>query len=340
MATMVRVDCEVCGYEGSYGSQAKAEAFFPKHSCERYLAGLAHAAQVAAAKEVERPVRDCEHKRVKHEHGTPTAYVLDRCRCVPCTTANTAREKRRELDRQRGTYDSGRVDARPVRDHIVALREAGYGLKQLAKVAKVSNATLGKIVYGDPSRKTPPRARVEKHVADRVLAVKPSLSTLGETTLVKSADTVARIQHLVCMGYSIGWLAGRSGMTNNSLFRMMDHDVCQAKTARTVRQLFLQFGDKPRLGDSRHEAAATTRAIRYAADRGWALIPLPNAPASVTEAPVEPETGLDWFMKQRQDRMHSGHLSTGIKKPGAPTRNPHQFAAHRSAASNLEGVSS
>ena len=31
--------------------------------------------------------RDCQCKRASHVHGTRTAYVVDKCRCRPCTDA-------------------------------------------------------------------------------------------------------------------------------------------------------------------------------------------------------------------------------------------------------------
>lgn len=35
----------------------------------------------------DRPTRDCQCKRANHQHGTRTAYVVDRCRCDPCREA-------------------------------------------------------------------------------------------------------------------------------------------------------------------------------------------------------------------------------------------------------------
>ena len=39
-----------------------------------------------------RVTRDCEHPGHPHRHGTRVAYVIDRCRCEPCTAANHHRK--------------------------------------------------------------------------------------------------------------------------------------------------------------------------------------------------------------------------------------------------------
>ena len=54
----------------------------------------------------DRPTRDCQCKRANHQHGTRTAYVVDRCRCDPCREAARiyeaqladAHERTRELE--------------------------------------------------------------------------------------------------------------------------------------------------------------------------------------------------------------------------------------------------
>jgi hypothetical protein len=245
--------------------------------------------------------RDCRCARANHQHGTPTAYVVDKCRCIPCTEANNWREQQRTAAKADGTYDAGRVDAGPVRDHILVLRKRGYGLKVIARLSKVSNATLGKIIYGDPSRNMPPRARVEKHVADRVLAVKPSLSTVGATVKVNAGPTKARVKTLACLGYSVGWQGRRLGRLHTNFSRLLDHDQCNAETARAVRDLYLLLWDKPRTASTGHEAAAITRTINRAREDGWEQLPPPHLPGS--EAPVNHDKSLNHFLQERMRRQ-------------------------------------
>lgn len=245
--------------------------------------------------------RDCQCARANHQHGTPTAYVVDKCRCTPCTKANNKREQDRAAAKAAGTYDAGRVDANPVREHIRALAERGYGLKVISRLSKVSNATLGKIIYGDPSRNMPPRARVEKHVAERVLAVKPSLSTVGATIKVKATPTQARVKSLACLGYSVGWQARRLGKWESNFGQLLDRELCNAETARAVRDLYLLLWDKPRIASNRHEAAAISRTINQAQANGWEQLPPPHLSSS--EAPVNPDKSIDHFLQERMRRL-------------------------------------
>lgn len=97
-----------------------------------------------------RPTRDCQHSRVNHEHGTRLAYVLDRCRCPSCTTANRLEAKRRRTAIAYGRW-TGLIDAGPSREHIGHLRAAGLSLQRICSVSGVGYGTLAKIVYGDPS---------------------------------------------------------------------------------------------------------------------------------------------------------------------------------------------
>ncbi len=60
-------------------------------------------------------------------HGTYAKYVQDRCRCADCRQANSAYERDR-TQRTSPPY----VTAAPARAHILELRSAGVGPKQVA----------------------------------------------------------------------------------------------------------------------------------------------------------------------------------------------------------------
>ncbi|HAP90688.1 MAG TPA: hypothetical protein DCR15_13550 [Arthrobacter bacterium] len=212
---------------------------------------------------------DCTHKRANHQHGTPEAYILDKCRCTPCGDAAASRESRRRKLKAYGRYDTGRVDASEVRSHLKTLASYGIGLKRIAKLAGVSNATIGKIIYGDPSRNMPPRARVERHVHDAVLAVKPSLQALSGAVSVDSVGTLRRIQGLVWLGYSISYVADRIGVNASSLHRTMLHTSVQASTARAVSKLYIELENRPRVGTDHRSRISTARSRSMARQKGW-----------------------------------------------------------------------
>jgi hypothetical protein len=171
----------------------------------------------------------------------------------------------------------------------------GIGLKRIAAMAGVSNATLGKILYGDQTRNMPPRARVEKHVAEGVLAVKPSLENLGNTVNVDAAGTRRRIQALVTIGWSQSRIGKRIGMDPQNFNRTIKAENVQAVTARKVKDLYEQLWNQPQTGTEWHSKAAATRARNYAKAHGW-LPPLAwddetiddpdTAPAVFEETPM------------------------------------------------------
>lgn len=216
-----------------------------------------------------RPKRDCQCKRAQHQHGTRTAYVVDKCRCTECTEASRRVQSERSRLQAYGRYDSGRVDAQPVREHIIMLMGYGIGMKRIAALAGVSNATLGKILYGDQTRNMPPRVRTEKHVAEGVLAVKPNLDNLGQTVSVDATGTRRRIQALVTIGWSQSRIGELLGMQPGNFNRTIKSDRVQAETARKVKALYEQLWNQPQTGDDWHSKAAASRARNYAKAHGW-----------------------------------------------------------------------
>lgn len=264
------VTCPECPFEKTARTPALARKALNMHSCEYQRELAARAARVEARKNApDGPKRDCTHKKANHVHGTRQAYVLDKCRCRPCRNANSQCERRLSRLKAYGRYDTGRVDAQPVREHLQALIRYGLGLKRIARLARVSNATLGKILYGDPSRNMPPRARVERHVHESVLAVRPSLEALGATVTVDGTGTRRRLQALVYIGYSQSYLADRLGMLPGNFCRTIQARRVQAETARQARALFEELQNRPREGWDQRSRISVNRAKRYARGRGW-----------------------------------------------------------------------
>lgn len=220
----------------------------------------------------EGPRRDCQCPRTRHQHGDRNAYVVDKCRCNLCRAANRAAENQRAKDKAYGRYNPGRVDATPVREHLLMLREYGIGIKQTAQLAGVSNATLGKIIYGDPANNVKPRKRVATHVADRVLAIQPRLENLRPGVRVDNTGTWRRLEALVAIGWSQQRLANMLGIQPGNFLPIIrgDRDVT-ARTALAVRDLYNQCWDQPQPapGAGKRAKASASRAKRMAARRGW-----------------------------------------------------------------------
>jgi len=221
--------------------------------------------------QTDRPVRNCQHLTICHQHGTPDGYTQDGCRCAPCTQANTAAKRRRRTEIAYGTY-SGLVDADPVREHLTRLRTAGHSLRRIAELSGVGLGTVNALVYGEPSRSLPPSEQVLADTAARLLAVDPCTAPLLGGLRIPATGTRRRLQALACTGWSTQALAGHSSLPRRTLSRLLvappDANVT-VQTARSVAAVYahLRFLPPPqRAGQER--ATARQAAARAQAD-GW-----------------------------------------------------------------------
>lgn len=233
---------------------------------------------------------DCAHPKTFHPHGTRNAYALDRCRCDECTGANRAYERQRKRDRLYGR-PGGYVDADPVREHIARLSAAGMGWKRVAAAAEVATGTMYPILYGrggsNPAEHRPPRKRVRRDIADRILAVRLELAPHAP---VPSVGTVRRLQALVAVGWSLTRLAPRLGMLPSNLHSLVHtRDQVLQATADSVAALYDEFWDQPPPHAAHHDLIAYRRALRYAADRGW-LPPLAWDDEAIDDPDARPAT--------------------------------------------------
>lgn len=102
------------------------------------------------------------------EHGTYTKYVTEHCRCDACRAANRDYERARNR-RVTPAY----VGASEARAHLRDLAGAGVGPRSVAIASGLSQSTLGKIIYGEPSRGRGPSKRIRRETHEAVLSVRP-----------------------------------------------------------------------------------------------------------------------------------------------------------------------
>lgn len=267
--------CPECGYSKVAKSQALAQRSINLHSCEKTREMAARRARRIERENSSGERRECTHKRTFHAHGTANAYILDGCKCRPCRNALAQRENARNKAKAFGRYDSGRVDAKHVRAHLLKLRKHGMGLKRIAELAGVSNATLGKVLYGDPAHGRPLRKRVARHVHDQVLAIQPTLENLQGGTLVDALGIRRRLQALVAIGYSQTHLAGRIGFVASNFCKLTldpsegGRTAVTAATARKVTALYAALQNRPRVGCDQRTKISVSRARNIARARGW-----------------------------------------------------------------------
>lgn len=214
--------------------------------------------------------RECQHRFAQHQHGTPTAYKLDRCRCAPCTTAAADAERRRRLDIHIGAAPT-RIDATETRDHVRALGAQGLGYKRVAELAGVASSTLWKIIHRDPSRADgQPQQRITPDVARRILAIRASLDTVTDGASIDATGTARRLQALHARGWSRRSLAHRLGTEHNALRLALVGGTVSGRLARAVRDLYEELWDAAPPSSSPHERASVTRTLAWAQRQGWA----------------------------------------------------------------------
>lgn len=216
-----------------------------------------------------RIARDCAHGGI-HQHGTRVAYVMDKCRCEPCTIASRVAEQKRRRERLYG-IGPGLVDAQPVRDHLAVLSAAGIGYKRAATIAGVSITTVQAVLYHHSDRpEAGPSKRVKAATAEKLLAVKPSLELVGAGAPVSARGAARRVQALVARGWSQAKLADRIGVTDQRIGPLLRGGAATAATVRSINAVYEELWDQaPPLATHRDRLAAS-RARNHAARQGWA----------------------------------------------------------------------
>jgi hypothetical protein len=195
----------------------------------------------------------------KRPAGDLNAYRKDGCRCYPCSGAWGTYCKR-----QKASDWKPFVDARPVRDHLAYLSANGVGLRQVAKITGIARTNLQAMT--EPDR---PRG-VRTHLAEKILAIRPNIDTVGDRAYLDATGTYRRLQALVALGFSTHYLAQRLGWRQGSMRVVPSRPHVQGAFARAVRDLYdelwnakpEQFGLRP---------AGITGARKRAAANGWAL---------------------------------------------------------------------
>ena len=218
----------------------------------------------------DRPVRDCQHLTVHHEHGSQAGYTQDGCRCTWCTNANTVAKRQHRTALAYGT-GGGLVDAAPARKHLEALRAAGFSLQRIVQASGVAQGAVNALVYGAPARNRPPSGQVRADTAQRLLACDPATTALPDGSRVTAAGTRRRLQALACAGWSTPALADRTTLTRRTLTRVLTGTAnsVTAGTARTVAAVHerLRLAPPPQRTPLQRTLARQTAAAAQAA--GW-----------------------------------------------------------------------
>lgn len=258
--------CKTCGWSGAYTTAKKADWAKRQHSCARNLARqLAHVNGLIREAQVDRMPQPCLHPIANHQHGTHACYVLDRCKCPPCTAANSAYEADRIRQHAYGRWN-GYVDARPAREHVQQLMAAGMGYHRIADVAGIGRTGLSKLLWGDPARGQQPSRRIRPTSADKLIAVQLDLAPGAR---VPATGTVRRLQALVALGYSISALGRALDVNRGNMSGLMTVAAVTRRRADQVAELYDAWSMRLPAETNQRERISASRARNHARAHGW-----------------------------------------------------------------------
>jgi lambda repressor-like predicted transcriptional regulator len=120
------------------------------------------------------------------------------------------------------------ISAEKVCTHIAQLRDAGVGLRELARVSNVSRTTLERIA----DRKL---ARVHPSTADRIIAA--TATSITPTTRVDAGPTITLLHDLIARGHSRASLARLLGCKGKHASLQFGSITVSASNACKVRAL-------------------------------------------------------------------------------------------------------
>ena len=200
--------------------------------------------------------------------------------CHRCYMAVMTRQK------AYGRWESGHVDAQPVREHVSQLLAAGLGARRIAELAGVNRKAVQHLMNGRSDRGTGPSKMLMRPTAEKLLAVPvPAVpwQTAAPKTLVDGTGARRRLQALIADGHTVTEMAAAIGWTVTNLSAMLNRDGdVTAATARLIADMFTHLQMTP---------GSNERARRRGARLGW---PLPmewgedtiDDPAAVPQRPA------------------------------------------------------
>lgn len=264
------------------------------------------------------------------QHGTRAKYVNEKCRCEPCTKANTDAENNRYRQQAYGRWQPY-VDAEPARAHVCILMDYGYGWKRIADMAGVSRITVNKLLYGARHRGMQPSKSVRPETAAKLLAVQPNGERLGGAVTVDATGTRRRLQALVAAGWPQSRLAARLGMHASNFGTMLRSQQVLASTERAVRKLYdALWKQDPR--EHGVDAKAYSRARNHAAARQWAPVG-----AWDDDRLDDPEAFPDWTGHCGTPNGYNAHRRANLMPVCQPCRDA-RIAARRERRTAAKAV--
>ncbi|MDH6448249.1 hypothetical protein M2155_000657 [Streptomyces sp. SAI-119] len=196
-------------------------------------------------------------------HGSLSRHKYHKCKCDTCFEGYRAYQRSRHRRKGYGTWEPY-VDAEPIRQHLINLREQGISSAQVAAIAGLYTATVNGFLY-DLNNNRPRKKRATREVAEKILAV---TADQGMAHLVDSTGTRRRLQALARLGWPMKALGPHIGVNPATVNRLALQAHVYGRTAKAVTQCYEQLrNQKP---EEHGVVPGLARRIRNWAEReGW-----------------------------------------------------------------------
>ena len=183
-----------------------------------------------------------------------------------------------------GRWQTLMVDAEPVRKHIVELKARDIGSRRIEELTGISRSAIQSVLRGRPSQNRPPRRRVLRTTAEKILAIPLDVDHRCRGTRRDATGSVRRLRALQAIGWTQTEIARRLGWTcaNINRYFLGRQDTISHGFAKDIAALFDELQLSPGPSD---------RARQQARLRGWAP-PLAWDEDTIDDPAAKPDVGV------------------------------------------------
>ncbi|SHL73576.1 hypothetical protein [Streptomyces yunnanensis] len=196
-------------------------------------------------------------------HGTLSRHKYHGCKCATCYEGYRTYQRSRHRKQGYGTWQPY-VDAEPIRQHLLKLREQGIGFTRVAELAGLYPATVGGFLY-DLGNNRPRKVKARPEIAARILAVTADTT---QPWRMDATGTRRRLQALAANGWPFKSLGPHIGVHPATVARLLHQDHVYASTATAVADTYQSLAE-----DQPEQHGVTPgmarRARNHAEREGW-----------------------------------------------------------------------
>ena len=166
-------------------------------------------------------------------HGTRAKYVVEKCRCEPCTEQNRLYQRQRDRQARRVRYGFDEptpafIDSTEARAHLLWLSSVGVGKRRVSELTGISLSAIDKLRQGN-------RTKCRPDTAAKILGIGRSKASDG--AFIDAKKTWQLINDLVKHGFTKQDIAIALGSKAKRPHLQLQPNKITAKNARIIAQL-------------------------------------------------------------------------------------------------------